>query len=144
MNNPRPIVLGRYSPSQNGIIVSPYGIALCLAGGVRATTWINRKYWLSMTDASILVHYRTEEAKAFRRTYGDRGGCKYGDKYHRPSPNPWSNSITTVTKDNLLCVTFTWYTRREANTQKLCVGKLALIIFVIRNGIWEKGFWCNV
>lgn len=28
-----PIVLGRYSPSQNGIVVSPYGIALCLAGG---------------------------------------------------------------------------------------------------------------
>lgn len=25
---------------------------------------------------------------------------------HRPSPWPWSNSITTVTKDNLLCVTF--------------------------------------
>lgn len=60
-----------------------------------------------MTDASILVHYRTEEAKAFRRIHGDRGGCKYGDKYHRPSPNSWSNSITTVTKDNLLCVTFT-------------------------------------
>jgi hypothetical protein len=28
-----PIVLGRYSPSQNGIVVSPDGIALCLAGG---------------------------------------------------------------------------------------------------------------
>lgn len=28
-----PIVLGRYSPSQNGIVVSPFGIALCLAGG---------------------------------------------------------------------------------------------------------------
>ena len=33
MNNPRPIVLGSYSPSQNGIIVSPHGIALCIAGG---------------------------------------------------------------------------------------------------------------
>lgn len=29
----RPIILGRYSPSQNGIVVSPVGIALCLAGG---------------------------------------------------------------------------------------------------------------
>ena len=28
-----PIILGRYSPSQNGIVVSPAGIALCLAGG---------------------------------------------------------------------------------------------------------------
>lgn len=43
-NNLRPIVLGSYSPSQNGIIVSPHGIALCIAGEVRVTTWINRKY----------------------------------------------------------------------------------------------------
>ena len=27
-----------------------------------------------MTEVSILVHYRTEEAKAFRRIHGDRGG----------------------------------------------------------------------
>ena len=33
MNNPRPIVLGSYSPSQNGIIVSQHGIAMCIAGG---------------------------------------------------------------------------------------------------------------
>ena len=26
INNPRPIILGSYSPSQNGIIVSPHGI----------------------------------------------------------------------------------------------------------------------
>ena len=31
-----PIVLGEYSPSQNGIIVSPLGIAQCIAGGARA------------------------------------------------------------------------------------------------------------
>ena len=29
----RPIVLGKYSPSQNGIVVSPLGIAYCIAGG---------------------------------------------------------------------------------------------------------------
>lgn len=33
MNNNRPIILGSYSPSQNGIIVHPKGIALCLTGG---------------------------------------------------------------------------------------------------------------
>ena len=27
------VKLGYYSPSQNGIVVSPYGIALCLSGG---------------------------------------------------------------------------------------------------------------
>lgn len=31
----RPVVLGQYSPSQNGIIVSPRGIALCISGGGR-------------------------------------------------------------------------------------------------------------
>ena len=29
----RPIILGSYSPSKNGIIVHPKGIALCLTGG---------------------------------------------------------------------------------------------------------------
>lgn len=33
--NIRPIVLGQYSSSQNGIIVSLYGIALCISGGGR-------------------------------------------------------------------------------------------------------------
>jgi len=33
MNNNRPIILGSYSPSQNGIVVHPKGIALCLNGG---------------------------------------------------------------------------------------------------------------
>ena len=27
-----------------------------------------------MIDRSVLVHYRTEEAKAYRREHGDRGG----------------------------------------------------------------------
>ncbi len=40
----RPIVLGEYSPSQNGIVVSPLGIAQCIAGGVMGTTQRNQKY----------------------------------------------------------------------------------------------------
>ena len=28
-----------------------------------------------MIDRSVLVHYRTEEAKSFRREHGDRGGA---------------------------------------------------------------------
>ena len=53
-----------------------------------------------------MVHQRTEEAKAFRREHGDRGGCRYADKYHKMNPEPWSNTISTVTKDNLLCIEF--------------------------------------
>ena len=30
---PNPIILGRYSNSQNGVIISPLGIAPCFAGG---------------------------------------------------------------------------------------------------------------
>lgn len=29
-----------------------------------------------MIDRAILVHYRTEEAKAYRREHGDRGGVQ--------------------------------------------------------------------
>lgn len=56
---------------------------------------------------SVLVHYRTEEARAFRRLHGDRGGCRYADKLHRMSREPWSNTVSTVTKDNLLCSEYT-------------------------------------
>lgn len=59
-----------------------------------------------MISRAVLVHYRTEEAQHFRRLHGDRGGCKYQDKLHRPNPQPWSNTISTVIKDNLLCTTF--------------------------------------
>lgn len=55
---------------------------------------------------AMLVHYRAEEAKAYRRVHGDRGGCKYADKLHRMNPEPWSNTISTVTKDNLLCAEY--------------------------------------
>lgn len=60
-----------------------------------------------MINRSVLVHYRTEEAKAYRRAHGDRGGCRYNDKLHRPSPWLWSNTVSTVTKDNLICCIFT-------------------------------------
>ncbi len=33
MNDKKPIVFGKYSNSQNGIVVSPFGIAHCIAGG---------------------------------------------------------------------------------------------------------------
>lgn len=64
---------------------------------------VSPKYLWYMIKQSIITHYRTEEAKAYRKIHGDRGGCRYQDKYHRPSLFPWSNCISTVTKDNLLC-----------------------------------------
>ncbi len=32
-NSPYPVVLGQYSPSQNGTVVSPRGIVPCIAVG---------------------------------------------------------------------------------------------------------------
>ncbi len=57
--------------------------------------------------SAVLVSFRTEEAKLFRRLHGDRGGCRFRDKYRRMNPSPWSNTISTVTKDNLLCLEYT-------------------------------------
>ncbi len=51
---------------------------------------------------AILTHTRTEEAKAYRRKHGDRG-CKFGSAARRMNLSPWSNALTSVTKDNLLC-----------------------------------------
>lgn len=58
-----------------------------------------------MISRAVLVHYRTEEAKRLRRLYGDRGG-KFQNRLHRMNPHPWSNTVSTVTKDNLLCVKY--------------------------------------
>lgn len=30
-----------------------------------------------MIQQAIITHYRTEEAKAYRKIHGDRGGCRY-------------------------------------------------------------------
>ncbi len=46
-----PVILGYYSPSQNGIVVSPIGIALCLAGGGKGH---------DMDKPKILIEYETE------------------------------------------------------------------------------------
>ena len=40
----RPIILGFYSPSQNGVVVSSKGIALCISGGVEDMIQTSRKY----------------------------------------------------------------------------------------------------
>ena len=70
----------------------------CLARTTGSTLWC---WWRMSERKAVLVHYRTEEAKQFRREHGDRGGCRYGDKLHRMNPQPWSNTVSTVTKDNL-------------------------------------------
>jgi len=59
-----------------------------------------------MLRIAILRKYRTEHAKEFRRKYGDLGGCRFSDKYMRMASDNCSNTISTVTKDNLLCAEY--------------------------------------
>lgn len=46
--------------------------------------------------------FRTQADKARRRALGD-GLMRFADRHLRPCPEPWANTITSVTKDNLLC-----------------------------------------
>lgn len=61
MNNPRPIVLGSYSPSQNGIIVSPHGIALWI-GRQRAYDDLLKQF----KDAVMVIGKQNAIIKAYK------------------------------------------------------------------------------
>ena len=56
---------------------------------------------------SILRGERTEAMKAIRRKYGDRGGyCHFQGRQWLPSPNPYSNALTSFDKDNYLLLEY--------------------------------------
>ena len=54
--NDKPIILGKYSPSQNGIVVSPRGIALCLAGGGNGHDTDKPKILIEYDDQFVPYH----------------------------------------------------------------------------------------
>ena len=56
---------------------------------------------------AILRRYRTEHAREYRRTHPDRGGGqKINDCYWQMAQDHCSNTISTVTKDNMLCIEY--------------------------------------
>lgn len=56
---------------------------------------------------SILRRYRTDHAKEYRRTHPDRGGGqRINDCYWAMVTDHCSNTISTVQKDNMLCLEF--------------------------------------
>lgn len=56
---------------------------------------------------AILQPVRTAHARLVRRIHGDLGGhCRFSDRQWLPSPAPWSNTITSVLKDNLLWIEY--------------------------------------
>ena len=61
----------------------------------------------NMQILSILRRYRTEHAREYRRTHPDRGGGqKINDCYWQMAQDHCSNTISTVTKDNMLCIEY--------------------------------------
>ncbi|MBQ0074624.1 MAG: hypothetical protein KBT34_10565 [Prevotella sp.] len=55
----------------------------------------------NITHPCILRGERSEEQKWLRHLYGDKGQ-RFQGKVFRPATNGCSNTITTITKDNLL------------------------------------------
>ena len=66
MNSNRPIILGSYSPYQNGIIVHPKGIALCICVGAKGNTFrvndnaVLRGAIRAKDDGAITIHILTQ------------------------------------------------------------------------------------
>ena len=58
----------------------------------------------------VLIRARTELSKGIRRTnaavnHSDRGCPMLGRKYIT-SPHPWANTITSISKDNYLIISY--------------------------------------
>lgn len=59
---------------------------------------------------TVLIRARTELAKGIRRAnlarnHTDRGCPMMGRKY-LPSPHPWANTVTSISKDNYLFILY--------------------------------------
>ena len=58
-------------------------------------------------QAAILRRVRTEELKALRRKWGDRGGhLHFRDHKWEPRPDGISNTISTFDKDNYVMIEY--------------------------------------
>lgn len=60
-----------------------------------------------MKQMAILRRVRTEELKAKRRRYGDRGGqCHFRDHRFEHRTDGVSNAVTTFDKDNYVLIEY--------------------------------------
>lgn len=62
------------------------------------------------TTYRIMIRSRTELGKGLRRSnravsHSDKG-CPFGGREWLPSPHPWSNTISSVNKDNYLIINY--------------------------------------
>ncbi len=54
----------------------------------------------------VLTKARTELGKCIRRNYKDDIGVPMTGRKYIPSPHPWANTVTSISKDNYLLISY--------------------------------------
>lgn len=95
---PKINIVGQYDSSQNSRIIGTEGISYCMANG-------HKDGMPKIAEPNVLRAERTEQCKKLRKQNGDKG-MKFndGNKQYSPRTDGISNTLSTITKDNMLAV----------------------------------------
>lgn len=95
---PKINIVGQYDSSQNSRIIDTGGISYCMANG-------HKDVMPKIAEPNVLRAERTEQCKKLRKQNGDKG-MKFndGNKQYSPRTDGISNTLSTLTKDNMLAV----------------------------------------
>ena len=95
---PKINLVGQYDSSQNSRIIDTEGISYCVANG-------HKDGMPKIAEPNVLRAERTEQCKKLRKQNGDKG-MKFndGNKQYSPRTDGISNTLSTITKDNMLAV----------------------------------------
>lgn len=95
---PKINLVGQYDSSQNSRIIGTEGISYCMANG-------HKDGMPKIAEPNVLRAERTEQCKKLRKQNGDKG-MKFndGNKQYSPRTDGISNTLSTITKDNMLAV----------------------------------------
>ncbi len=95
---PKINIVGQYDSSQNSRIIGTEGISYCMANG-------HTDGMPKIAEPNVLRAERTEQCKKLRKQNGDKG-MKFndGNKQYSPRTDGISNTLSTITKDNMLAV----------------------------------------
>ena len=95
---PKINLVGQYDSSQNSRIIGTDGISYCMANG-------HKDGMSKIAEPNVLRAERTEQCKQLRKQNGDKG-MKFndGNKQYSPRTDGISNTLSTITKDNMLAV----------------------------------------
>ena len=95
---PKTNLVGQYDSRQNSRIIDTEGISYCMANG-------HKDGMPKIAEPNVLRAERTEQCKKLRKQNGDKG-MKFndGNKQYSPRTDGISNTLSTITKDNMLAV----------------------------------------